>query len=925
MIPWAVSYPIVTAKISGGRHALAFQTYQSLHKSAQKSLLYKTLDQVDNEPISPPAPQSGNEGGATIPSDDFSGINDGSEESSIEEKNDWLSATGTLGSLFLKQEDADRDKNVDVFGRPLVSNETGADDKENSPFSLEENSFARYLMNLKFQEEDNRARMEAEEHEKSKESKDKTSSSSHPFQSLISPGLDVDQKIAKELDESVTKLPLSNELMQDLDVLTSVEGEMYPKEGTMDDSASRKAALLRLSHPEHYEGRIGRDMRHLAVSIAATIDKPWQWKLFFDEGGGVLPLLECIRDGARSVDTVPDFLDDDDVEGTNSLKEQHEASFAAACTACRALRDLSALSKDFAAVVTDDILRVNAQWSTCVVEGNGFDCSSGGLMSDLLTLLKHANEDKAFYKVPRKGKRGSRRASFSLSNRKQRRDARRRCGLYVVQLMLAMVVASDEAVTTLRSTSGLIEAVVECSSFARSQRIKRKFLRKPLGFIKRVLPGGKLRQQKNSWVEPGLTGQVQQNANKLLAALGHNEWVPKLKQQRGLRVLCLDGGGTRGIAAVTSLRHLVKAMGGTEVCDCFDMIVGTSTGAIVAFLVGLRRESAADARIRYDTLIKRIFVKSLLKPIMLATTTASYDEANLMEVLEEILKDDGMLDSRANPAVPLICAVSSKMSSTPSQLCLLRNYNYGGGEMPDSFTINPTKARQRLGLEHDDVMESSSSSSAQSSYVGAPIKCAPRSGKGSRYPGSFRVTQKIALRATTAAPTFFKPLLSFDELYVDGGIVASNPSAVAVHEARAVYPSVPLELVVSVGTGVFNEVKVPPRVGWDGVVAQILDSATDAEQVHHILEDVFGEDKTAQHMGTKMASTKYFRFNPVIGDPNSFPIDEIDEDRLQGLCDIVDEYMAEDEQQAKLKQLGDIVHPKSFLQRAIQCSMDKNV
>ena len=157
------------------------------------------------------------------------------------------------------------------------------------------------------------------------------------------------------------------------------------------------------------------------VSIAATIDKPWQWKLFFDEGGGVLPLLECIRDGARSVDTVPDFLDDDDVEGTNSLKEQHEASFAAACTACRALRDLSALSKDFAAVVTDDILRVNAQWSTCVVEGNGFDCSSGGLMSDLLTLLKHANEDKAFYKVPRKGKRGSRRASFSLSNRKQRR------------------------------------------------------------------------------------------------------------------------------------------------------------------------------------------------------------------------------------------------------------------------------------------------------------------------------------------------------------------------------------------------------------------------------------------------------------------------------------------------------------------------
>lgn len=568
---------------------------------------------------------------------------------------------------------------------------------------------------------------------------------------------------------------------------------------------------------------------------------------------------------------------DGDVDGTNSLKED-EASFAAACTACRALRDLSALSKDFAAVVTDDLLKADTQWSTCVVEGDGYDCSAGGLISDLLILLKHANEAKA----PSVGKRGSRRASFSLSNRRQRRDARRRCGLYVVQLLLAMVVASDEAVTRLRSTGGLIEAVVDCSSYAPAHRFKRKWIRIPIGLVKRIIPGRNKHQgKKDSWVEPGLTGQVQQNANKLLAAIGHNKWVPKLSGQRGLRVLCLDGGGTRGIAAVTSIRHLVEAMEGVEVCDAFDMIVGTSTGAIVGFLVGLRRESAVEARIRYDTLIQRIFVKSLLKPIMLATTTASYDEANLMEVLEEILKDDGMLDSRANPAVPLICAVSSKMSSTPSQLCLLRNYNYGGGELPDSFCIDPTKARIRLGLENDDVMKSVTNHSSPKGL--APIKCAPRTGTGSRYPGSCRITQKIALRATTAAPTFFKPLLSFDELYVDGGIVASNPSAVAVHEARAVFPGIPLELVVSVGTGKFTEVKIPPRVGWDGVVSQILDSATDAEQVHHVLEDVFGEDKTASHRGTRMASTKYLRFNPVVGEPNTFPIDETDPVKLQEL------------------------------------------
>lgn len=129
---------------------------------------------------------------------------------------------------------------------------------------------------------------------------------------------------------------------------------------------------------------------------------------------GYLPPV-CIA--ARSVEKGnADFMDGD-VEGTAISMEQHEASFAAACTACRALRDLSALSKDFSAVVTDDILKVNEQWSTCVVEGKGYDCSSGGLVSDLLILLKHANDPTEIFKAPKKG----RRTSFYLSSKRRRR------------------------------------------------------------------------------------------------------------------------------------------------------------------------------------------------------------------------------------------------------------------------------------------------------------------------------------------------------------------------------------------------------------------------------------------------------------------------------------------------------------------------
>ena len=630
----------------------------------------------------------------------------------------------------------------------------------------------------------------------------------------------------KELDESVNQLSITGNILDDILVVPNSQSSNSNLESNALPDGVLEQDLLRLSYPEHYNNRIGRDMRHLAVSIAASIDEPWQWKQFVDEGGGVLPLLECIRDGARSVEK---GRGGGDVGGQLLLEQQQdEMSFAAACNACRALRDLSALSKDFAAVVTDDILRVNQQWSTCVVGGEGYDCSSGGVISDLLILLRHANEAESLYN-------GVENIGKGLRGRKGRQEARRRCGLYVVQLLLAMVVASDKAAEMLRATSGLIETVEECSSYGRRNRLKRKWVRKPLNFVSRKLGLQRNPLRKSEWLKAGLRGEVQQNANKLLAGIGHNVWTPKLPGQKGLRILCLDGGGTRGIAAVTSLRHIVYAMKGVEVCDAFDMIVGTSTGAIVAFLVGLRRESAADARKRYDELIKRIFVKSLLKPIMLATTTASYDEANLMEVLEEILQDDGMLDSRADPNVPLVTALSSKMSSTPSQLALLRNYNYGGGEMNDSFCIDPQKARERLGLSSDDAKEPGQSSDLLPNEA-SETKCAPRTGKGSRYCGSFRITQKIALRATTAAPTFFKPLLSFDELYVDGAMLASNPTSVAVHEARTVFPDVPIELIVSVGTGRFKEIKVPPRVGWDGIVAQILDSATDAEQVHHAME-----------------------------------------------------------------------------------------
>jgi len=46
-------------------------------------------------------------------------------------------------------------------------------------------------------------------------------------------------------------------------------------------------------------------------------------------------------------------------------------------------------------------------------------------------------------------------------------------------------------------------------------------------------------------------------------------------------VLCLDGGGIRGLVLTMMLMH-VERMLGKEIRECFDWISGTSTGGILA-------------------------------------------------------------------------------------------------------------------------------------------------------------------------------------------------------------------------------------------------------------------------------------------------------------------------------------------------------
>merc|ERR1711970_1198466 len=66
----------------------------------------------------------------------------------------------------------------------------------------------------------------------------------------------------------------------------------------------------------------------------------------------------------------------------------------------------------------------------------------------------------------------------------------------------------------------------------------------------------------------------------------------KIERRKKLRVLCLDGGGIRGLVLSQILLE-IENVSGKRLCELFDYISGTSTGGMLALEV-LKGLSARD-------------------------------------------------------------------------------------------------------------------------------------------------------------------------------------------------------------------------------------------------------------------------------------------------------------------------------------------
>ncbi|XP_049921305.1 calcium-independent phospholipase A2-gamma-like isoform X2 [Epinephelus moara] len=128
--------------------------------------------------------------------------------------------------------------------------------------------------------------------------------------------------------------------------------------------------------------------------------------------------------------------------------------------------------------------------------------------------------------------------------------------------------------------------------------------------------------------------QVLQSAlRESLALIGYVDPV----KGRGIRVLSIDGGGTRGVVPLQVLK-LLEAETGKKIHQLFDYICGVSTGAVLAFMLGLAHFSLEECADMYRRFGSEVFRQNpLVGTVKMGWSHSYYDTETWETILLEKL------------------------------------------------------------------------------------------------------------------------------------------------------------------------------------------------------------------------------------------------------------------------------------------------
>ncbi|KAM7210074.1 patatin-like phospholipase-like protein [Rhypophila decipiens] len=238
----------------------------------------------------------------------------------------------------------------------------------------------------------------------------------------------------------------------------------------------------------------------------------------------------------------------------------------------------------------------------------------------------------------------------------------------------------------------------------------------------------------------------------------------------GIGILCIDGGGVRGIIPTTILELLEERIGlPVPIQEHFKRALGISAGGLIIPAMFLKGWSAAKCTTAFESLADVAFQRGQLASFPLLSTVgkmvaalfsdAMYRARYLERVLRETYgSDTKILDPSYATGIGAKIGLPVATISKPSTL-LFTNYNGVGEEA------------LRLGTELtacDELLLTSNSA-----------------------------------RGCTAAPAYFKPK------YIEGvgplqdaGVLHNNPLTIALSELHAVYPTISTpQYLINLGTG----------------------------------------------------------------------------------------------------------------------------
>ncbi|XP_045582087.1 85/88 kDa calcium-independent phospholipase A2 [Procambarus clarkii] len=195
--------------------------------------------------------------------------------------------------------------------------------------------------------------------------------------------------------------------------------------------------------------------------------------------------------------------------------------------------------------------------------------------------------------------------------------------------------------------------------------------------------------------------------------LGFSGLVNSTKE--GGRILCLDGGGIKGLVLIQLLIALEEAAG-RPVLQLFDWIVGTSTGGILALALAMGK-SVRYTQGLYFRMKDLVFVGR--RP---------YDEKPLEDILRKEFGETTVMSEINGPKVIVTGVLADR---SPADLHLFRNYVSGEKllEAQEGAAFTPTKPPHQQLVWH-------------------------------------------AARASGAAPSYFRAYGRF----IDGGLISNNPT-----------------------------------------------------------------------------------------------------------------------------------------------------